>query len=255
LVLFPAAAGLLPRPAAEQRAALRSPELRAKLLESARGSSGRFFGGMASVDWVFPLEDRGVLSYETPPEKSAAGRARREGRHWGEVVMDHLLATDLEGFLLLPLFNLDLEAAAVMLEHPLSTIGLGDSGAHAGQTCDSGFATFVLAYWVRERRRLSLERAVRKLSFEPAHLWGLHDRGLLRRGAKADLNVIDLDRLDLEAPEVRHDLPGGAAHLSQSARGYVATVVNGEVLMREGRPTGALPGRVLRNERWDGASA
>jgi N-acyl-D-aspartate/D-glutamate deacylase len=210
---------------------------------------------MASVDWVFPLEDRGVLSYETPPEKSAAGRARREGRHWGEVVMDHLLATDLEGFLLLPLFNLDLEAAAVMLEHPLSTIGLGDSGAHAGQTCDSGFATFVLAYWVRERRRLSLERAVRKLSFEPAHLWGLHDRGLLRRGAKADLNVIDLDRLDLEAPEVRHDLPGGAAHLSQSARGYVATVVNGEILMREGRPTGALPGRVLRNERWDGASA
>ncbi len=255
LVLFPAGAELLARPPSEQRLALRSPELRGKLLESARRSSGGVFGGMATVDHVFPLRGDGVLAYETPPEKSLRGRAEREGRHWGEIALDHLLASDLEGFFLLPLFNFDLEAAAAMLEHPLTTIGLGDSGAHAGQTCDSGFPTFVLAYWVRERRRLSLERAVRKLSFEPAHLWGLHDRGLLRRGAKADLNVIDLGRLDLEAPEVRHDYPGGAAHLSQSARGYEATIVNGEVLMREGRPTGARPGRVLRNELWEDAGA
>jgi N-acyl-D-aspartate/D-glutamate deacylase len=248
LLLFPAGRELLGRPAAEQRDAMRSAELRARLVASARAGEGAILGPMASVDCVFPLEGRGVLAYETPPERSLAARARAQGRHWSEVALDHLLATELRGFLLLALFNLDLEAAAQMLEHPLTHIGLGDSGAHTSQTCDASYATFVLAYWVRERRRLSLERAVRKLCFDPAHTWGLHGRGILRRGAAADLNVIDLERLDLELPELRHEFPTGAPHFAQGARGYLATVVNGVVLMRDGRHTGALPGRVLRNE-------
>jgi len=159
-----------------------------------------------------------------------------------------MLASDLRGLFLVALYNAEMDAARAMLAHPLTVPGLGDAGAHTSQTCDVGVGTFILAWWVRERRALALETAVRKLTFDPALTWGIPGRGLLRPGWCADLNVIDLERLDLELPEIRHDLPGGAVNLSQRARGYTATVVNGEVLMRDGVPTGALPGRVLRNE-------
>jgi N-acyl-D-aspartate/D-glutamate deacylase len=109
-----------------------------------------------------------------------------------------------------------------------------------------GVPTFTLAYWVRHRHALALEDAVRRLTLTPASLWGLTGRGCVRPGWYADLNVIDLDTLDLGPVEIRHDLPGGAVNLSQQARGYEATVVNGQVLMRAGVHTGALPGRVLR---------
>lgn len=248
LGLFPAAAELAGRDEEEQKRALRDPAVRARLVESIPAGDRSVLAGLATIDCVFPLDDRGVLSYATDPERSIGRIAERSGRHWGEVVLDHFLETDFRGFLIVPFLNSDLGAAAEMLEHPLTGIGLGDSGAHTSQTCDASFPTFLLAYWAREKRLLSLERAVRKLTFDPARMWGLHDRGLVRAGARADLNVIDLDRLDLCAPEVSHEFPGGARHLTQRARGYEATIVNGEVLMRDGRPTGALPGRLLRNE-------
>ena len=119
-------------------------------------------------------------------------------------------------------------------------------------TSDSGFPTFTLGYWVRFRKLLTIERAVQKLTADLASLWGLHDRGVVRAGAYADLNVIDFDHVDLRLPEVRHELPTGAPHLHQGAVGYDATVVNGSVLMREGRHTGILPGRVLRNAQHGG---
>jgi N-acyl-D-aspartate/D-glutamate deacylase len=106
----------------------------------------------------------------------------------------------------------------------------------------------MLAYWVRERKLMPLERAVRKLTFDSALQWGIPGRGLIRRGWHADLNVIDLAKLDLLAPELKHEFPAGAKHLSQGAVGYDATIVNGKVLMREGKHTGELPGMVLRNE-------
>jgi N-acyl-D-aspartate/D-glutamate deacylase len=107
--------------------------------------------------------------------------------------------------------------------------------------------TFTLAWWVREQRVMPIETAVRKLSFEPATVWGLRERGLVQPGWHADLNVIDLQALDLELPEIAHDLPGGAPSFSQRARGIAATVVNGSMLVRDGEWTGALPGHVLRN--------
>ena len=143
----------------------------------------------------------------------------------------------------MPLYNPDLDAAGAMLKHPLTSIGLGDSGAHTSQTSDSGYSTFALAYWVRQRQLMPLEQMVKKLSADPARMWGIADRGVVRRGACADLNVIDFDRLDLKLPEVRHDLPAGAPHLHQGATGYVATVVNGAVLMRDGAHTGQPPRR------------
>jgi N-acyl-D-aspartate/D-glutamate deacylase len=164
-------------------------------------------------------------------------------------MLDRIVAHEGRNFFLVPLFNPDLEAAGAMLQHPLSTIGLGDSGAHTTQTSDASYATFALGYWVRERGLMSLERMVHKLTGELAAMWAIAGRGVLRRGAFADLNVIDLSRLDLHLPEVRHDLPGGAAHLHQGSSGYVATVVNGQILMRNGEHSGAYPGVVLRNAR------
>jgi N-acyl-D-aspartate/D-glutamate deacylase len=245
LFLFPAAGDLLDLPAAELTVALRDPAVRRRLVESV-DPAGEIMAGMATLGEVFPLEDRGVLAYETDPAKSVAGRAAARGVSPGDVVIDWLLETDLRGLLIVTLYNSDLEAARTMLAHPLSVPGLGDAGAHTSQTCDVGVPTFMLAYWVRHRRALDLATAVRKLTFEPARVWGLAERGLVQAGCYADLNVLDLERLDLYLPEVRHDLPGGATNLSQRARGYAATVVNGQVLMRDGDHTGALPGRVLR---------
>lgn len=249
LSLFPAAADLLPLSRPEAIARLRDGALRARLLESVRDSTGIILGGMATLDHVFPLTAGGVRAYETPPDRSLTALAARRGVPPLEHFLDTLLEHDGRCFFLVPLFNPDLDAAASMLQHPLATIGLGDSGAHTTQTCDASYPTFALAYWVRERRLMSLERMVHKLTGELAAMWGIPDRGILRRGAHADLNVIDLDRLELSLPEVRHDLPGGAAHLHQSATGYRATLVNGAVLMRDGDHTGALPGVVLRNAR------
>jgi N-acyl-D-aspartate/D-glutamate deacylase len=157
------------------------------------------------------------------------------------------VASDFARLFLVALYNFDMDAAETMLAHPLSIPGLGDAGAHTSQTCDVGVPTFMLAYWVRRRRAMTLEKAVQKLTSAPATAWGLRGRGLVRQGYYADLNVIDLDRLDLGMPEVRHDLPTGATNLSQRATGYLATIVNGAILMRDGAHTGARPGRVLRN--------
>jgi N-acyl-D-aspartate/D-glutamate deacylase len=250
LSMFPNASDLIGKPVDELRVLLRDPAVRAKVLEGIHETSGEILGGMARIEHVFPLEDRGVLAYENTPDKSLVAIGKRAGKHPLESMFDLIVKHDLRNFFIIPLYNTDLDAAGAMLNHPLTTIGLGDSGAHTSQTSDSGFPTFMLAYWVRHRKLMPLERAVRKLTFDSAQMWGLRDRGAIRAGAFADLNVIDFDRLDLRLPEVKHELPTGAPHLSQGAVGYDATVVNGKVLMRNGTPTGALPGVVLRNERW-----
>jgi N-acyl-D-aspartate/D-glutamate deacylase len=250
LLLFPAAGELLDLPLDELRVRLRDPALRASLAASV-DPAGEIMAGMASLDRVFPVEQPGVLSYETGRERSVAGIAEARGVSPGEVMLEAIVASDLRALFLVALYNWDFEAARTMLAHPLSVPGLGDAGAHTSQTCDVGVPTFTLAYWVRHRGALSLEAAVRKLSFDPASTWGVSGRGLVQPGWFADLNVIDLATLDLGPLEVRHDLPGGAVNLSQGARGYLATVVNGAVLMRDGRHTGALPGRVVRGVACD----
>lgn len=247
LFLFPAAGDLLGRPLDELRAALRDPTLRARLAESF-DPGGELLAGMARVEHVFRLDADGVASYDTSPARSVAGRARARGVSPATEILDTLVASDLNGFLLIAVYNADMESTRTMLVHPASLPGLGDAGAHTGQTCDIGVATFILAHWVRDRQALPLETAVRKLSFDQALTWGIPGRGLVRPGWFADLNVIDLDALDLRLPELRHDLPGGAPNLSQRARGYRTTIVNGRVLLRDGVHTGALPGRILRND-------
>lgn len=245
LLLFPEAGDLFGKPDEEVLAALRDPSLRRRLA-AGMDPSGEIMAGMTTLDRVFPLDDPSVRGYETDRSRSVVGRAAARGVLPGEIILEALADSELRRLFMVALYNFDLDAARTMITHALTVPGLGDAGAHTSQTCDVGVPTFLLAYWVRERRALTLEAAVHKLTHATARVWDLKDRGLIRPGAFADLNVIDFDRLDLDLPEVRHDLPGGAPNLSQRARGIEATVVNGTVLMRGGEHTGALPGRVLR---------
>jgi N-acyl-D-aspartate/D-glutamate deacylase len=128
-------------------------------------------------------------------------------------------------------------------------IGLGDGGAHMGSICDASYPTFMLTHWVRDRQRgprLELPFVVEALTRRTARVVGLNDRGVLAPGYRADINLIDHARLRLGAPFITRDLPSGGRRLMQHAEGYVATIVNGEVVYREGQPTGSLPGRLVR---------
>jgi N-acyl-D-amino-acid deacylase len=125
-------------------------------------------------------------------------------------------------------------------------VTFSDSGAHVSQIMDASLQTHVLSHWVRARQALTLEQAVSMLSLVPATHWGFADRGLIREGLAADVVVFDADTVAPEMPEVAHDLPAGARRLVQRSRGFAATIVNGEIVLRDGKPTGALPGQLLR---------
>jgi N-acyl-D-aspartate/D-glutamate deacylase len=134
----------------------------------------------------------------------------------------------------------------------MTLVGLGDGGAHVGYICDASCMTHMLTHWTRDRSRgpkLPLEFAVKRITRDNAAAIGLKDRGLVAPGMKADLNVIDYDRLGMKQPEMRYDLPAGGKRLVQGAEGYVATILNGQVVTREGEATGALPGRLVRGAR------
>jgi N-acyl-D-aspartate/D-glutamate deacylase len=161
-------------------------------------------------------------------------------------MIDLGLETDFNVFFLQPIANEDQDIALDLMRLPRAVVTFSDSGAHVSQLMDSSLQTHLLAYWVRERQAFTLEQAVRMLTLVPATQWGFADRGLVREGMAADLVVFDPDTIAAEMPEVVHDLPAGAKRLTQRCRGIAATVVNGEVLLRDGKHTGALPGRLLR---------
>jgi N-acyl-D-amino-acid deacylase len=199
---------------------------------------------------IFPLGD--PPDYEPPAEASVAAIARRRGVTAEEVAYDTLLERDGHQMLYLPFLNysgFDFEAIREMLLHPRTVIGLSDGGAHCGVICDASTPTFLLTHWARDRHRggrLGLEQLVSQQTRETASLYGMHDRGVLAPGMKADVNVIDLDALALVAPEMVFDLPARGRRLVQRARGYRMTVVSGAAVAEGGEPTGALPGRLVR---------
>jgi N-acyl-D-amino-acid deacylase len=132
------------------------------------------------------------------------------------------------------------------MKHPRAVTTFSDAGSHVSQIMDNSLQTHLLAYWVRQKEAFTLEKAVRKLTYETATAWGFSDRGLLREGMAADILVFDPKTIAPRMPEVLADLPAGAQRLSQKADGMLATVVNGQVVLRNNVPTGALPGRLLR---------
>jgi N-acyl-D-aspartate/D-glutamate deacylase len=203
------------------------------------------------LDKVFRLGD--PPNYEPAPEESLKATAAREGRDPYDLLFDWLFELGGRQLLMLTLLgysNYDLEPTREMLEHPLSAFGLGDGGAHCGAICDASMTTSLLEHWTKRRTRgpkLPIEWAVKKMTHDTASLYGMTDRGQLVPGKKADINVIDYDRLSLALPELVADLPAGAARLVQKAHGYEATIVSGQTTFREGEHTGALPGRVVRS--------
>ena len=231
-------------PLAEQRRKLRDPDLRRRLIEATNEPSDRRAIGTeaqpADYDWIL------VFDTVEGPHRTVAAVARERGAHPAETMIDLALAKDLDLFFLQPVANEDQDAALELMRHPRTVTTFSDSGAHVSQLMDSSLQTHVLSHWVRAKQAFTLEQAVRMLTLVPATLWGFADRGLIREGMAADLVVFDPDTIAAEMPEVVDDLPAGARRLIQRTRGIAATVVNGEILLRDGKHPGALAGQVLR---------
>jgi N-acyl-D-aspartate/D-glutamate deacylase len=239
--------GRLPFP--ERLARLRDPELRARILSESFDGPARA-RRIERWDRMYPFID--PPEYEPKAENSIAARAEREGRSPEEVAYDLLIEGDGRNMLYLPVTNYasgNLDVVAEMLAAPNTLVGLGDGGAHVGIMCDATATSFTLTHWTRDRGRGSLfpvAWAVKRLTSDNAREMGLADRGLLKPGLKADLNVLDYDNMRLRRPEVVYDLPAGGKRLIQRTEGFDATVVSGEVVYRHGEATGALPGRLVR---------
>jgi N-acyl-D-aspartate/D-glutamate deacylase len=243
-------------PWAEQYARLSDPAFKAQLLaEDNLPPQHPDIAALLTIvtgGWTmqFPLGE--VPNYEPMPEESIAALALTEGREPQEIAYDMLMADGGNGFIYLPLLNyadgnLDF-VRDLLLNRDDIVISLSDGGAHCGTICDAASPTFLLQHWVRDRARgtIPLELAVRRQCRDTALLYGLNDRGLLRPGYLADLNVIDLDALTLEKPYLAWDLPAGGRRLLQKARGYVATVKSGQITFRDGQVQPARPGKVIR---------
>jgi N-acyl-D-aspartate/D-glutamate deacylase len=235
---------------ADRVAAMREPSLRARILDEARCDHAKGWGWLTRWDKMFVLGD--PPDYEPLPETSVEGRAQRLGVAADELAYDLLLEDDGRSLLYFPLFNytdFNLDVARQMLLHDRTLVGLADGGAHVGTICDASFPTTMLTHWGRDRsrgERLDLSWIVKSMTSDTAGAVGLADRGVLAPGCKADVNVIDFERLTLHHPEMLFDLPAGGKRLVQRADGYLATVVSGEVVYEDGRHTGALPGRLVR---------
>jgi len=238
----------------DQRAAeLRKAEVRAAILGEQDPDNPIMRVVQTRFDRVFVIGD--PPDYEPAPERSVAAIAAREGRSEEDVMYDLMLEDDGHVLLMHALLGYsygNLDDMREMILDPNAALGLSDGGAHVGAICDASIPTFMITHWTRDRtrgERLPLELVVQKQSRDTAWLYGLRDRGVVAPGYKADLNLVDYDRLTLHRPELVHDLPGGARRLVQRADGYVATFVAGEQTWVEGEDTGARPGRLVRGAR------
>ena len=236
--------------------ALRDPALRRRFVEESPRDRGLFDKVVTSRLWkMFPVTS-GDIDYEPDPKRDsieALSAARRVAPM--EMVYDQLLDRDGRGMIYMPFFNYaygDLSMTHSLLQHPRTRNGLSDAGAHCGAICDGGMPTCLLTHWVRDRQRgprLPLEHMVARQTRETALLYGLGDRGLVAPGMRADLNLIDIESLSFDMPEMVYDLPANGRRLVQHAKGYVATFANGVQTVDHDEFTGELPGRLVRGRR------
>lgn len=237
-------------PLAQRINELRRPEIRERLLVEPAGPSPSMLTKVGRMfNYMFPIGDS--PNYEPSPDSSIAAEARRRGVTAESLAYDLLLEKNGEAMLAVWMGNYQdgsLDYVLEMLERENIVFGLGDGGAHYGMLCDASYPTYVLAYWARDRKgkQISLGRAVKALAADAARTVGLLDRGILASGYKADLNIIDYEGLTLCAPEVSYDLPAGGRRLNQRAKGFDLTMVAGQITYRNGEPSGALPGRLVR---------
>lgn len=259
---FPSYKALHHLPLAERAARMRDPEIRARILSeksemlAGDGSSVPPLVDilLAQIDLLsarlFPLGED--LNYEPELKDSFLAQAKMRGIRPIEALYDYLAAGDGTNLIYFPIFNYgtnSLDVVAEMMRHPDCLSGLSDAGAHVGTVCDASFPTSLLSYWTRDRQRgdkLSLPQVVEMMTSRNARYIGLHDRGLVQAGMKADLNVIDYQNLKLTKPELVRDLPAGGKRFVQKANGYVATVVSGVAVTGNGQITDARPGQLVR---------
>ncbi|MEY9180223.1 N-acyl-D-aspartate/D-glutamate deacylase [Bradyrhizobium sp. USDA 326] len=237
-------------PLQERLARLRQPDVRKAILsETATATDDPLFFS-PNYDKMFLLGN--PPDYEQPPENALGAQARRQGRQPEELAYDAMLSDEGRGMLYVPFLNYsdgNLDATREMLLDPQSVPGLSDGGAHCGIICDASFPTYLLTHWTRDRKRgekLTIPFVVAAQSRKTALSVGLTDRGLIAPGYKADVNVIDYDRLHLHPPKVHYDLPVGGRRLLQDVDGYEATIVSGVVTRRHGAATGKRPGKLIR---------
>ncbi len=236
------------KPLAEQKKALLDPDMRRRLVEVAskpyegpevRGTEAR------PPEWEFIY----AMTQMQGPHKSMADLARMKNTHPVELMIDMALERDMKFFMVQPIANENQTEALELMKHPRSVVTFSDSGAHVTQIMDASLQTHLLSHWVRDKQAFTLEEAVKLLTCDNATQFGFHDRGLLREGMAADIVVFDPDTVAPRMPEVVNDLPAGAKRLLQKADGMRATIVNGQVLLRDNEPTGNLPGKRLRKKR------
>jgi len=241
-------------PLAERVARMKDPAFRAQLLsEQPEDTNPVNLKTVKAFQYCYVWRDE--PDYEPDLADRLDRRARAAGLPMEAYSYDLLLANEGRAVFYQPAANYrdgNLAAVREMLDHPRTVVGLADGGAHYGMICDASFPTYYLLRWARDAapaERIDLPSAIAALTSEPATLAGLNDRGRLAVGLKADINLIDLDRLKLHVPEVTYDLPAGGRRMRQLAEGYVATIVSGVVTYRDGQATGALPGRLVRGQQ------
>jgi N-acyl-D-aspartate/D-glutamate deacylase len=232
------------RPLEEQKALLRDPEVRARLVHAAHhGDYGASFGPEAGKP---KFDSMRILLSVYPPHPTVTDEATRRGVDPVEAMIDIALEHDLDVFFMQELVTQKDDDLLATLRHPRTAMCFSDNGAHVSQIFDASIYSHLLGYWVRERGALTLEEAVQMITARPAAAWRLHDRGLLAPGFAADLTVFDPKTVGPTMPYVVHDVPGDQRRIEQRATGFAATIVNGEVLTRDGEATEARPGRLLR---------
>jgi N-acyl-D-aspartate/D-glutamate deacylase len=240
--------GLRSRPVAEQLTVLGDPGARAPFVDAAVHADYSGWKGVGAQ--ARPPDFEGIRVYRQglPPNPSVADVARERGVHPAEAMIDLCVETGGDQLFIQPsLYPQDEEVLLRAMRHPRTVMTFSDSGAHLSQIADSSIHTHLLGHWVRDRQEFTLEEAVRMLTLAPALAWGFTDRGLLREGMAADLNVFDPHTVGPQVPRLVADLPAGGLRLEQRSTGFAATVVSGEVTIQDGVPTGAVPGRLVRS--------
>jgi N-acyl-D-aspartate/D-glutamate deacylase len=239
------------KPLAERVKIMQDPAFRAKVLAE-DPIAGSTFPLIRRLMYTQMFRFGNPPNYMPKGEDSVAAMAERQGRTAPDVAYDILIEDGGRNFIYAPLvnyYNFNLTASETMLDNPNTIMGLGDGGAHVGFILDAGYPTWLMTYWGRKKQRWSLPNIIRRLTSDPASAAGLGDRGIIAVGKKADLNVIDYDKLGFDRPYVTFDLPAGGRRLLQKAGGYAATIVSGQVTYRHGDATGHLPGRMVKGQR------
>jgi N-acyl-D-aspartate/D-glutamate deacylase len=252
-VFYPSYRAIADLPLAERVAEMRKPDVRARILADKPAGDGHPLLYLAQAwKWIFPLNES--PDYEPAASTSIAARAAAHGVTPMEEAYDRLLDDDGHAMLLVAMGNYEnnsLDTIGELLRRDDVVLGLGDGGAHYGMICDASYPTFLLAHWARDRAagRMPVPAVIRELTSVPARVAGLSDRGRIAAGYKADLNVIDHAAVRLHKPVITRDLPAGGRRLDQTAEGYVATMVSGEVIAENGVPTDARPGKLVRGRQ------